>query len=224
MKKIVKLILIGLTVLVLFSGSFILTTIAILGWSLYLIVKLKKSRAKKEARIVYLRETLAPKTFEDKSTKVSEIELKVSRMLNFNGNKLIEAIPTIRRFVLDEKTPLVLLVSRFKVIGVSGVKIFEPTPEVEEELALLLDSMQDNGIDIVIYGKPCYLKKRTPIHLLVYTRKFTLRISQRVIEDLGEKVAYALTKLVSTIGDRGNFGLLTTSELCSLLEGGVDLV
>jgi len=224
MRNVIKAILIGLTVLIVLSGSLILTTIAIIGWSLYFIVKLKRSKAKREARITYLKESLPSETLEGRGIEVSKIKLEVSRMLNFNGNKLIEVVPTMRKFVLDEKTPLVLLVSRFKVIGVGGVKILEPTPEVEEELALLSESMQENGIDMVVYGRLGYLRKRTPVHLLVYTRKFTLKVSQKVVEDLGEKIAYALTKLASTIGNKGKYGLLTTGELCALLEGGVDIV
>jgi len=224
LRGILKVALIGLTLLFVLSGSLTLTLIAIIGWSLYLAVKLKRRREKRKARVTYLKETMASKTLEVKSAKADEVGINLSRMLSFNGSKLIEVIPTTRRFVLDEKTPLVLLVSRFKVVGVGGVKLFGISPELEEELALLLESMQDNGIEIVVYGKLGYLRRRTPVHLLVYTKKFTLKISRKIVEDLSEKVAYALAKLTSIIGEREKYGLLSASELCSLLEGGVDFV
>jgi len=224
MKNIVKLILIGLTALVILSGSLTLITIAILGWSIYLVTRLRKWKARKEARTTYLKESLISKNIEERDARAAYLEAEISRIISFNGNKLIEVIPATKRFVLDEKTPLVFLVSKFKVIGVSGIRLYEPTPEVEEELALLLDLMHDNGVEVMVYGRPGYLRRRTPVHLLVYTKKFTLKVSQKVIEDLGERVAYALTKLASAIGDKGKCTLLTASELCSLLEGGVDFV
>ena len=216
--KWIKVALAGATALVLLSGSITLSAIALAGWLLYLARRLRRGKERKEGRETYLREAAAIEGGER-----GGLEAKISRMLSFDGRKLVEVTPSTRKLVLDEETPLVFLVGRFKVVGVSGLRVLEPTPEVEERVMLLSDSMRSEGIDLLVYGRPGYWARRIPVNLLVCAKRYTLRVSRRVLEDVSGDVAYAVARVASAVGS-GRCGVLTASELCSILDGGVDNV
>jgi len=213
--KWVKVALAGATALVLLSGSITLSAIALAGWLLYLARRLRRGRERRVERETCLREATA--------TEGEGLEARISKMLSFDGRKLVEVAPSTRKLVLDEETPLVFLVGRFKVVGVSGLRVLEPTPEVEERVMLLSDSMRSEGIDLLVYGRPGYWARRIPVNLLVCAKRYTLRVSRRVLEDVSGDVAYAVARVASAVGS-GRCGVLTASELCSILDGGVDNV